>query len=124
MLVGNPCLVQVGLVLNDGLVLAVPACQYITTCSSVGGGPAEAMPLLAAGAGAWSDWSAPEASRSARRLAASIANQRNAHKDPTCMPCAACMPGLSGYSSHTLLVVPRQAPSPLGGEDSDGRPSV
>ena len=27
----NPCLVQVGLVLNDGLVLAVPACQYITT---------------------------------------------------------------------------------------------
>ena len=23
--------VQVGLVLNDGLVLAVPACQYITT---------------------------------------------------------------------------------------------
>ena len=27
----NPCLVRVGLVLNDGLVLAVPACQYITT---------------------------------------------------------------------------------------------
>ena len=70
---GNPCLVQVGLVLNDGLVLAVPACQYITTCSSVGGGPAEAMPPLAAEAGAWSGWSAPEASRSARRLAASIA---------------------------------------------------
>ena len=31
LLSGNPCLVQVGLVLNDGLVLAVPACQYITT---------------------------------------------------------------------------------------------
>ena len=30
LLSGNPCLVQVGLVLNDGLVLAVPACQYIT----------------------------------------------------------------------------------------------
>ena len=27
----NPCFVRVGLVLNDGLVLAVPACQYITT---------------------------------------------------------------------------------------------
>ena len=26
-----PCFVRVGLVLNDGLVLAVPACQYITT---------------------------------------------------------------------------------------------
>ena len=48
LLSGNPCLVQVGLVPNDGLVLAVPVCQYITTYLPTTINGTGAQPLLSA----------------------------------------------------------------------------